>query len=308
MSAGTANGWRSDAPTAAAAAVLLLTAFGVGNGLLAPRTEPVVAEAPAGLTVAQQERIEKVASASLFGQFRSSTADFLYLKVDKYLHKGIEMRGLTPEEQKSGQADAVKTAGSDLQQGFKQHEGETTVVPSAARDWRGFVGDMEREIEPYRDMGDHTHASPKETLPLFRLMTWSNPHFIPGYTVGSSLMVRTQPQKALSFLEEGEKNNPRSIEVKAALGEMLASHFKRRDDALPKFRDAVALARERDFGTLTEDEKDAYETAYRLLIIVLRDAGRHSEAEQAARECLTAFPGDGTATRYLKSRGIKPEK
>jgi len=58
--------------------------------------EPTVAELR-GMIRAQQDRLEQVASASLLGLFRSSMAprwlldgssmaDFLWMKVDKYLH------------------------------------------------------------------------------------------------------------------------------------------------------------------------------------------------------------------------------
>jgi len=53
---------------------------------------------PAAMTRTQQEKLEEVASASLFGQFRSNMSDFLWLKVDKYLHSGVDLRGLTKKE------------------------------------------------------------------------------------------------------------------------------------------------------------------------------------------------------------------
>jgi len=298
------GGGKGDPALAVVAAGLALAAVAVGNGAIDRAARPAVGDAPAGLTAAQQTKLEKVAAASLFGQFRSSMADFLYLKVDKYLHKGVDLRGLTPQEQKAADADAVRTKDSDVAQGFQQHEEETTVVPSAARDWRGVVGDLERATQPSGDMGNHEHADPKEALPLFRLMTWSNPHFIPGYTVGAGLMSRSEPEEALAFLREGEKNNPESVEIQFALGEMFMARRKQPASAEPHLRRALELSRARDLATMTEDEQEAYEGTYRFLVILLRDAGRHPEAAAIARECLAVFPENTTARNYLA--GFRP--
>jgi tetratricopeptide (TPR) repeat protein len=279
-------------------AVAVIGLLTVTNGICA-KVQPAL-ESTAGMSQAQQEKLEQVASASLFGQFRTSMADFLWLKTDKYLHNGVDLRGTTDLEKEAGTADKVDSAKGEV----IQHAAETTVVPSERRDWRGFIGNIERQVRPYEDMSNHSHKDPKEALPLFRLMTWSNPHFIPGYIVGSALiaMDRTKTQEAIDFLSEGVKNNPESIEINNALGQMLTSKVRRYNDALPYLRKAIALANARDAKTLTEDEMDAWQNSYRWVVLNRREAGDAAAARQAAIEGLRLFPDDVVCRHYLEGK------
>jgi tetratricopeptide (TPR) repeat protein len=282
------------------AVVALVGVLTLTNSLSA-RVQPAL-ESTAGMSEAQQEKIEQIAAASLFGQFRTSMADFLWLKTDKYLHNGVDLRGTTELEKEAGHADKVESAKGEV----IQHAEETTVVPSKRRDWRGYIGDIERQVRPYEDMSNHTHKDPKEALPLFRLMTWSNPRFIPGYIVGASLiaMEKAKVPEAIAFLREGVKNNPESIEIHNALGQMLTSKVRRFEEAQPHLRKAIDLALARDARTLTEDEMDAWQNAYRWLVLNRREAGDPAAARQAARDGLKFFPDDVVCRRYLE--GKKP--
>jgi tetratricopeptide (TPR) repeat protein len=280
------------------AAVALISLLTVTNSISA-KVQPAL-ESTAGMSQEQQEKLEQIASASLFGQFRTSMADFLWLKTDKYLHNGVDLRGTTELEKEAGHADKVESAKGEV----IQHAEETTVVPSQRRDWRGFIGNIERQVRPYEDMSNHAHKDPKEALPLFRLMTWSNPHFIPGYIVGSALiaMDRAKVPEAIDFLSEGVKNNPESIEINNALGQMLTSKVRRYDEALPYLRKSIALAHARDAKTLTEDEMDAWQNAYRWTVLNRREAGDAAAARQAATEGLKFFPQDVVCRRYLEGK------
>ena len=283
----------------------LAAAFAAGvmmtGGTIAHRAEPLVT-GTGGLSPAQQEKLEQSASASLFGQFRSSMADFLWLKVDKYVHNGVDLRGLT-EREKTGQqvARASSAAGEDC-----SHHDETTVVHEKARDWRGLFGDLERETRPYNDMHGHRHRDPKETLPLFRLMTWSNPHFVPGYVVGASMIARDRSRvpEAIRFLKEGAQSNPSSIEIQNALGMLLTVRQRRWDEAAPYLERAIALGAARDPQTLSEDENEAYQHAYRWLVLNRREARRPHEARRAAEAGLRVFPDDVVCRDYLRGKGV----
>jgi tetratricopeptide (TPR) repeat protein len=277
---------------------VLLGAILVCNGIAA-QVQPAL-ESKAGMSEKQQEKLEQIASASLFGQFRTTMADFLWMKTDKFLHNGIDLRGLTPIEKEAQNADKVQSKPGEA----IQHGEETTVVPSVQRDWRGYLGKIEREIKPYQDMSNHGHKDPKEALPLFRLMTWSNPNFIPGYVVGAALIAqdKTKVPEAIAFLQEGVKNNPQSIEVHNALGQMLTSKVRRFDEALPLLQKAIALAKERDENTLTEDEREAWQNAYRWQVLNRREAGDAAAARKAAQEGIALFPDDVVCGRYLGLR------
>jgi tetratricopeptide (TPR) repeat protein len=277
-------------------------------GALALQVEPQVnpASLQAGImNEKQQERIEESASASLFGQFRTSMADFLWMKTDKYLHNGVDLRGMTEREKKMQMAQ-VKTANDD---GYVQHQDETTVVPSASGDWRGFYGALERQVQPYKNMEHHAHATPDEALPLFRLMTISNPHFIAGFKVGGAMMLKTKPKEAIAFIEEGVKKNPDNIELLVLLGgDVYVSNQKEYDRALPYLDKAITLAKQRDTKALTQDELDDYEnafvSAFRWAVLACREKGDHVRGRAYANEGLRYFPGDATFVRYLKQYGV----
>src|SRR5207244_6715849 len=115
----------------------------------------------------------------------------------------------------------------------------------------------ERDVKPYNDMSHHTHRDPKEALPLFRLMTWSNPHFVQGYATGAVMIATTEKAiaAALTFIQEGETNNPESIEIQATFAYLLTrgSYLAGRKDYTGAIRHAergIAIARQRDPQTL----------------------------------------------------------
>ena len=275
------------------------------NGAVADHVSPVLVDTQkSGMSAKEQEKLEKFASASLFGQFRSSMADFLWLKVDKYLHNGVDLRGTTDAEKAAQTTDQVSSAKGE--EGNRAHRvgEETTIVPSKAHDWRGRFGDVERAIQPYQNMDGHTHRDPKEALPLFRLMTISNPHFVPGYTIGGFMIARdkTKLKEAEAFLLEGAKQNPQSIEIEEGLGNLLTVHEHDFPAALPHLQKALALGAARDPKALTDDESESYENAFRWLVLGHRDAGNTKEAVEAARQGLAHFPQDPVCRHYLEGK------
>jgi tetratricopeptide (TPR) repeat protein len=293
---------------AGALGAALLAAALAGSGFLALRIEPQVSVST-GLSASMQENIEKSASASLFGQFRSSMADFLWLKVDKYTHSGVDLRGLTEQEKANSSADKVASGDGGKENGNREHRGdETTVIPSADNDWRGFYGNLEREVQPYQGMDKHSHRDPKESLPLFRLMTWSNPHFISGYTVGAAMIARdrTKLDDAIAFLKEGLTNNPDSIEIASDLGAILTTRKREYTQAMPYLMQAIRSGQIRDIATLTDDERDAYQAAFRWTVLNRREAKDLSVARAAAEAGLKLFPEDVVCRHYLESVTKKP--
>jgi hypothetical protein len=289
--------------------ILGLCAAGLSlNSRLAAQVRPDLA-APTAMSVSQQEKLEQVASASLFGQFRSNMSDFLWLKVDKYLHRGVDMRGLTKEERERDSAQRVQNGTSEA--GNREHTDETTIVPTACTDWRGVLGDVERDIKPFADMGSHTHRDPREALPLFRLMTWSNPRFVQGYTTGAVMMARQKKTltEALEFLAEGQRNNPESIEIEATFAFLLMKGAKKLSaEAASHAEKGLANVALKDVKTLSEDEGAAWQDCIRWRVLAYRDSGQHQKAIEAARDGLKAFPDDATCTKLLKDEGLFGER
>ncbi len=287
--------------------IIVLVATLAGSGLLALRIEPQVAVST-GLSASVQENIEKSASASLFGQFRSSMADFLWLKVDKYTHGGVDLRGLTDQEKEASSADQVASADGGKEKGNREHRGdETTVVPSAAKDWRGIYGNLERAVQPYQDMEHHEHRGSEEALPLFRLMTWSNPHFIPGYTTGAAMIARDRAKldEAVAFLKEGLTHNPESIEIPNDLGAMLTARKREFAQAMPYLQQAIRNGSVRDISSMSDDEREAYQSAFRWIVLNRREARDPAAARAAAEAGIRLFPDDVVCQNYLKSVAVK---
>jgi|GEM_PF-1800041 hypothetical protein len=275
------------------------------NNRLAVNARPELA-APAGLTMSQQKKLEEVAAASLFGQFRSNIADFLWLKVDKYLHSGVDLRGMTEEEKRNERIRQLGHAekGKD---GNRQHSSETTVVLDKETDWRGILGDVERDIKPYMDMRNHNHRDPKEALPLFRLMTWSNPKFIPGYATGAVMIAREEKafNEAIAFIQEGENNNPESIEIQATFSYLLlrANRFGGNGNfpaAAIHADKGVRLGLARDPSSLSTDEVEALQDCVRWRVLALRESGEIEQARQAALQGLKMFPKDVVCRNFLE--------
>jgi hypothetical protein len=156
-------------------------------------------------------------------------------------------------------------------------------------------------------MEHHTHRDSKEALPLFRLMTWSNPHFIPGYTVGAAMIARdrTKIGDAVAFLKEGVANNPQSIEIPSDLGALLMTKKRELAQAMPYLQQAVRNGHQRDISTMGDDEKEAYQSAFRWMVLNRREAGDPVSAHAAAKAGLQLFPDDVVCRHYLEKAAKK---
>ncbi|MBL8088017.1 MAG: hypothetical protein JNM85_08120 [Chthonomonas sp.] len=236
---------------------------------------------------------ETHASASLLGQFRTNLSAWLWLRADLYLHNGVEMRPLTEQEVSAGK----RGVGSSDNHENELHDDSkiTTVIPSAEHDFRGIFGDIERETKTYKDMRGHDHNSPRESLPLFRLMTWVDPQFIPAWTVGANILCWDKDPmgvaKAVAYLNEGISHNPKSIALQNEMGSVLLRKAKDMDASVPYFTAAIAL-KPRDAKLLEEEESDALQQSYRWLALVHREQGNLAEQLRIAREGLAQFPQD----------------
>lgn len=243
---------------------------------------------------------ETHASASLLGQFRTSISSWLWVRTDLYLHNGVEMRPLTDFERQQGDRASSSTDNHDG--ALHDDSAITTVVPRAEHDFRGVFGDIERATRAYKDMRGHDHNDPVTVLPLFRLMTWVDPEFIPGWTTASSVLARDRKgdgvDKALKLLEEGREKNPESVAIHGEIGYLLIS---RKSDFEGS---AVYLERARDLSKgegkwLTEDDKDALPNVYRWLALGYRERGMLGKMYEILREGVGRLPDDLVLKRML---------
>jgi tetratricopeptide (TPR) repeat protein len=276
--------------------VLAAALVGSNTGSIKESVNPAIK--PVGL-----EAQDSHAAASLLGQFRTSASSWLFLHADLYLHNGVEMRPLTEAEIKNGQ----KGVGSNPNEA-KIHDDSkiVTVIPSEKIDFRGIFGDVERATTSYKDMTGHSHNTPRDSLPLFRLMTFLDPQFVPGWTTGANIMLwekdREGFRKALVYLNEGLQHNPKSIDI---LSQIAFCHLKEFDgkrdfaQALPFLQQASVIAHE-NWSKLSEEEISATETNYRRLAVTLRELGKIEEQRKVVLEGLGHFPDDTPMGRMLR--------
>ena len=240
------------------------------------------------------------ASASLLGQFRTSTSSWLWLRTDLYLHNGVELRPLTDSEKKAGRT-GVGSSEQDLNKALDE-DNVVTSIPSPDRDFRGWLGDLERETSTYKDMHNHTHNNPEQSIPLFRLMTWIDPNFIEGWTTGSTVIARDRSdkgtEKALKFLNEGLEANPESVSI---LDE-IAFIYITREKNLDKAVEYLELARQsglKHIRTMPDDEKEDFAEIYRWLGLCYRDLGESAKMYEVLDEGHELFPDDSVITMLL---------
>lgn len=235
------------------------------------------------------------ASASMLGQFRTSAAASLYLRADLYLHNGVEMRPLSAAEKQKGNrgVGGAKAASGD-EQALHNDNGIVTVVPPPSSDFRGILGDLERATSTYKRMENHVHNDPFLSLPLFRLMSWVDPKFIPGWTMGAAIMIRERSEnataKALNYLEAGLKDNPENIEILVQQGYTVAVCRKELSHAREYFLRARKSAFSR--SKLGISEAEALREGYHWLIILDKELKLPSERKEIAEEGRHMFPDD----------------
>jgi tetratricopeptide (TPR) repeat protein len=277
----------------------LAAAFAAGIAIPSVRDEVNPPVRPAGL-----DAHDTAAGASLLGQFRTSAASWLFLRADLYLHNGVEMRPLTNQEMQRGRI------GVGVDEDHELHGDElnmVTTIPSREHDIRGVFGDIERATSAYKDMTAHKHNDPMTTLPLFRLMTYVDAQFVPGYTTGATIMAgeRTEDavKAALEFLEEGRKNNPQSIEILAQIGVIYTTRLNDIERGLKYYHRAAEI------GTpvasrLSENERDGLELAYRWLALSYNHLEDQRNLRRSVEEGLQIFPEDPVLLRYAIQLGM----
>ena len=288
----------------------LLCAFGfiglgIGSGFI---TAPLKAQTNPAVTPAGLEAQDTHASASLLGQFRTSLSAWMYFHADLYLHNGVEMRPLTEAETSHG-ARGVGGA-TDGHEALVNDDAIVTVVPGTEKDFRGVLGDMERATSAYKDMKGHQHNDPTATLPLFRLMTWLDSEFVPGWVMGGMVLARDTSdggtEKCLKFLEEGLSFNPTSIDLLKEVGYIRLIHAKDPGRAIAD----LELARkegQRQRLYIDADSKDALLETYRWLGMAYRNHRDSERMKVVTAEGLALFPNDGPLQRIHDGKAVNPK-
>jgi hypothetical protein len=242
---------------------------------------------------------------------RRLVAQLLWAKTHAVMHAGVEEREARQGEAESrkGEFHAHGKGGGSDEHGHDHEEeeaGHVYVIPPAREDFRGLLGDLERNIKPYLAPNGKPYTKGNEqTIPFYRLMTWADPHFIPGYTVGAFFLADAgrNADQALEFLHEGARHNPTSFEIQVELGHAYLIYKKAPERAIPHLKRAVALVPRRE---LTEGEQEAHLDTYRWLAYCYVRLRRPAEALRVAREGLRIWPGDITFRTVIRNRGEDP--
>lgn len=251
---------------------------------------------------------ESHASSSLLGQFRTSISSWLWLRTDLYLHNGVQMRPMTEAEKLAG----VRMQKAGQSENHLQEESAIlTVVPAAERDFRGVLGDIEREVTAYKDMHEHGHNDARVALPLFRLMTWSDPQFVPGWVIGASVIAHEKSKQAypmaFAYLTDGLENNPKSIAILTEIARLKLQEKKDFRGAIPYLESARMHWNASKRGN--DDDLEAMLEGYRWLCLSYRETGEIERMRERALEGLQIYPDDMPLTRMSAKPPLmlKPE-
>ncbi|HNY27632.1 MAG TPA: hypothetical protein PKH31_09650 [Candidatus Sumerlaeota bacterium] len=187
----------------------ILCVLAVGAGMLAVwgpalRENALVARASysASLTEAKLRARNQSAFSKILGETRATAADLMFVKTMNYAHAGV---GYAPTTSMNASGEgALLSCGP----------GVPTLIRAAGDDFRGFLGNLERQVKPYRDSSQaHVHTEETELMPWYRIITLSNPNFVRAYRIGSSILSRDGKwDEAQQFLEEGLKQNAENPE------------------------------------------------------------------------------------------------
>lgn len=240
-----------------------------------------------GFAAEAQSHADTDAISRLFGELRTSMSDYLFVKTERYLHSGIAYR---------------EACNHDDEDHDHEHHVVPTLIRTPLEDWRGLVGDIQREVQPWLDPSKHIEHTPgTQLLPWYRMMTLANPHRIRGYRLGAMwLLAENDPkldQEALTFVEEGIAYNPTAHELYMMKARILLRQ-KRLEDAATVLRQSVELGvAQRPPGGwpldgVGKEQENSLGAAIRTEVFVLQRLGRLSEALQRAEQGLRIYGHD----------------
>ena len=242
---------------------------------------------------------------------RRLIAQMLWLKSHAVLHAGVEEREARPGEELARASEAHRhgaEGGRSSGHAGHGHEGAfVLVIPPRGEDFRGILGDIEREVKPYLgSTGAPFSKDTDQTLAFYRLITRLDPHHVQGYVIGATFLCRAAqyPRLGRRFLEEGERNNPGSFEIQTELGHFDLVYF--RDYAGAEQHLLRSLESLPPRRKLSEIEEDARDDAYRWLALTYREWRRPADAVRIARAGLRFLPLDATLNGIVKLSGRRP--
>ena len=314
--------------TAAVAAFALLPFWSAG---LSPQTY-----AGGRSRDAEARAVRNSSSAAvMLGEMRTAMSDIMFIKCERYMHSGVackphlqrEILSVSGamahvEEQQHAAGEPHDHAACTEHNHDDDHHDEPAceaLIPDAEDDFRGIVGYLERQVKPCFGPGHpHHHTDGQELLPWFRVMTISDPHYLPGYTTGAWWLNTRDCDEALAFIEEGIRNNPDAFQVRLVKGQVLLDQARASSDdlfhpddatrrileqALDAFARAGQLAvaqwkAEQPEDTWTNYKIDDAMASMRMHVMMASQLGSAQEAKRLARSYLDAVGEDTVLQRF----------
>ncbi|MDD5136608.1 MAG: tetratricopeptide repeat protein [Candidatus Omnitrophica bacterium] len=184
----------------------------------------------------------------IFGGLRVFVGDLAFMKAEEYHHRGLP-----------------------FESALAYHQGESPFAGHEHNEaLRKIDNTFERKTSLYYKLYSQvkvtkdSHLKPgeeKEVLPWFYVEVAFNPHDVRGYVLGGYWLERLgKNDEALKFLKEGNRNNPDSADIMAAIGSL---YFKEGNDekAVTYLERACRLWRE---GRDTNAASNKYEESDKL--------------------------------------------
>lgn len=232
------------------------------------------------------------------------------------LEVAFDDEATSPRKKKRVKLAQARSKG-DGHDGHNHDHTELSWIPSEKSDFRGFIGVIQREVQPY---GKHEFAQGSQILPWYRVQTAINPRHGRAYVVAGWLLLKAKDEKdhliqAEKFLKEGVENNPDFFPIHVMLGRVLLAQ-ERHSDAIEIFAKAreVALKKRPPDGKSEphvwedSDEEDFGFAVRYIPYIQFRMLNDLIAAEKSASDGLKLMPRDQPLRNFMRQiRNAKQE-
>jgi len=226
----------------------------------------------------------------MFGGLRGLLADWAFMKGESYLHGGLPIQNIVKEGAQCLQIEMAQRKEIEEHKTVEEHAHEHEVDEHKVEETSLFS-----RIFYHTKVIEHTHisyAEEKEILPWFYLQVRFNPRDIQGWTLGGYWLRRLgKYDEAMKFLEEGEKKNPDSAQIKALIGYVFFLERKY-PEALKKLEESRKLWQEGEPVNVVRDDYSGSERglAYTLLAEIYKFRCEYKKAIEIYRELCTLNP------------------
>lgn len=197
----------------------------------------------------------------------------------------------------------------DAHAGHDHDHTELSWIPSEKSDFRGFIGVIQREVQPY---GKHEFAQGSQILPWYRVQTAINPRHGRAYVVAGWLLLKARDEEnhltqAEMFLKEGIVNNPDFFPIHVMLGRVLLAQ-DRHADAMEIFAQAREIAlkkRPPDGKPVPHEWEDSDEEDFGFAVryipyIQFRILNDLTAAEKSTSDGLKLMPKDQPLRNFMR--------